>query len=51
MTERIDIYIGVVVILMFLAGCFLIVLSARERTEERSRRGFHNHKGVAARGK
>lgn len=48
MTERIDIYIGVVVVLMFLAGCFLIILSARERTEERGRRGLDNRKGAAA---
>ena len=35
--ERIDLYLGVVVTLMFLAGCVLIVVSARERSEERRR--------------
>jgi hypothetical protein len=36
-TEQMDLYIGVVVSLMFLAGCFLVVISARERSEERRR--------------
>jgi len=37
LAEQIDLYIGVVVTLMFLAGCFLTVLSARDRAEKRSR--------------
>ena len=37
MTEQIDLYIGVVVTLMFLAGCFLTVVSARDRADKRSR--------------
>ncbi len=37
MTERMDLYIGVVVTLMFLAGCFFIVVSVRKRSEERRR--------------
>ena len=40
MTERMDLYIGVVVILMFLAGSFFAVLAARERSEARRRSGF-----------
>jgi hypothetical protein len=34
LNERFDIYISAVVILMFLAGCFLVVVSARERIRE-----------------
>jgi hypothetical protein len=37
LTEQIDLYIGVAVTLMFLAGCFLVVVSLRERFEERRR--------------
>jgi hypothetical protein len=37
LTERFDLYLGVVVTLMFLIGCVLIVVSARERSEERRR--------------
>jgi hypothetical protein len=32
-----DLYIAVAVTLMFLAGCFLIVLSLREQFEKRKR--------------
>jgi len=32
-----DVYLGVVVTLMFLFGCFLIVVSIRRRSEERRR--------------
>jgi hypothetical protein len=35
LTERMDLYLGVAVTLMFLAGCFLIVLSLREQFEKR----------------
>jgi hypothetical protein len=37
LTERIDLYIGAVVTLMFLAGCFLAVVSIRQRSRERKR--------------
>jgi hypothetical protein len=37
LTERMDLYVGVAVTLMFLAGCFLIVLSLREQFEKRKR--------------
>lgn len=37
LTEQMDLYLGVVVTLMFLAGCFFIVGSVRERSEERRR--------------
>jgi hypothetical protein len=37
LTEQMDLYIGVAVILMFLAGCFLVVVSVRERFEEHRR--------------
>jgi hypothetical protein len=37
LTERMDLYLGLVTTLMFLAGCVLIVLSVRERSEERRR--------------
>ena len=37
MTERMDLYLGVVVALMFLAGCFVSLVSIRERSEERRR--------------
>ena len=37
MTERMDLYIGVAVTLMFLAGCFLVIVRVRERFEERRR--------------
>ena len=37
MTEQMDLYIGVAVTLMFLAGCFLVVVRVRERFEERRR--------------
>ncbi len=37
MTERVDLYIGVVVTLMFLAGCCLVVVGMRERLKERRR--------------
>jgi hypothetical protein len=37
LTEQMDLYIGVVVLLMFLAGCFFIAVSLRERSEERRR--------------
>jgi hypothetical protein len=36
-TERVDLYIGAVVTLMFLAGCFLVVVGMRERFKERRR--------------
>ena len=35
--ERTDIYIAVVVTLMFLAGCIVMVLAARERAQARRR--------------
>ena len=38
LTERMDLYLGLVMTLMFLAGCVLIILSVRERSEERKRR-------------
>ena len=44
MTERMDLYIGVVVTLMFLAGCFLVVISVRERLEERRRQRVWNRR-------
>lgn len=34
MTEQMDLYLGVIVALMFLSGCFVIVVSVRERSEE-----------------
>ena len=37
LTEQLELYLGVVVTLMFLAGCFLTVVSVRERSEERRR--------------
>ena len=37
MTEQMDLYLAVVVILMFLSGCFLIVVSIRKRSQERRR--------------
>ena len=37
MTEQMDLYLGVVMTLMFLFGCFLTVLSIRQRSEERRR--------------
>lgn len=37
MTERMDLYLGVALALMFLGGCFLIVLSVREQFEKRRR--------------
>jgi hypothetical protein len=37
LTEQMDLYIGVAATLMFLAGCFLVVVSVRERFEERRR--------------
>jgi hypothetical protein len=37
--EQIDLWIGGIATLMFLTGCFLVVLSARHRSEERSRWG------------
>jgi len=36
-TEQMDLYIGVAATLMFLAGCLLVVVSVRERLEERRR--------------
>jgi hypothetical protein len=36
-TEQMDLYLGVVVSLMFLAGCFVIAIRAHERSEERKR--------------
>lgn len=35
--ERMDLYIAGVVTLMFLAGCFLAILAARERSRARFR--------------
>jgi hypothetical protein len=35
-----DLYLGVAVTLMFLAGCFLIVLSLREQFEKRKCQGI-----------
>ena len=41
LTERMDLYIGAVATLMFLAGCVLTILSVRERSQERRRqRGY-----------
>jgi hypothetical protein len=37
LTERMDLYIGVAVTLMFVAGCSLAVVSVRQRSEERRR--------------
>lgn len=37
MTEQMDLYLAIVVTLMFLSGCFLIVLSVREQLEKRGR--------------
>ena len=37
MTEQMNLCLGVVVALLFLAGCFLAVVSVRERSEERGR--------------
>jgi hypothetical protein len=37
LTEQLEFYLGVIVTLMFLAGCFLTVVSIRERSEEHSR--------------
>jgi hypothetical protein len=42
LTERMDLYFGVVVTLMFLAGCFLVAVSMRERLEERKRQRVWN---------
>jgi hypothetical protein len=42
--ERIDFYLLAVVTFMFLAGCFLMVASARERAEERRRMGLNDCK-------
>jgi hypothetical protein len=44
LTERIDLYVGVVVSLMFLAGCFLMIISVRERIEQRARGRFDDGK-------
>jgi hypothetical protein len=35
--SQMNLYLGVVVTLMFLSGCFLIVVSIRQRSEERRR--------------
>ena len=37
MTEQMNVYLGMALSLMFMAGCFLIVVSVRERFEERRR--------------
>jgi hypothetical protein len=37
LSERMDLYLGVAVTLMFVSGCFLIVLSLREQFEKRKR--------------
>jgi len=37
MTEQMDVYLGLVLSLMFLAGCFLVVVSVRQRSAERRR--------------
>lgn len=37
MTDQMELYLGMVVTLMFLAGCFLIVLSVRERFDKHRR--------------
>ena len=37
MTEQMDLYLAIIVTLMFLSGCFLIVLSVREQLEKRGR--------------
>jgi hypothetical protein len=37
LSERMDLYLGAAVTLMFVAGCFLIVLSLREQFEKRKR--------------
>jgi hypothetical protein len=37
LTERMDVYLGVILTVMFLAGCFLVVVATRERTKARSR--------------
>jgi len=39
LTERMELYVGVAVALMFLAGCFLVIVRVRERFEERRRQG------------
>jgi hypothetical protein len=49
LTERMDVYIGAVVILMFLAGCFFVFLAARERSEARRRSGFSTDTKTAQR--
>jgi hypothetical protein len=35
--EQMDLYVGVIVTLMFLAGCFFIIVSVPERSEQRGR--------------
>lgn len=37
LTERMELYLGVIVTVMFLIGCFLTVLGIRERSEQRRR--------------
>jgi hypothetical protein len=37
LTEQMDLYLGVVVTLMFLSGCIVMVLSVREQLERRRR--------------
>lgn len=37
LTERFDLYLAAVVSAMFLAGCVLLILSARGRSRERKR--------------
>lgn len=37
MTEQMNLYLAIIVTLMFLSGCFLIVLSVREQLEKRGR--------------
>jgi hypothetical protein len=37
MTEQVDIYLAIIVAVMFVAGCFLTVFAARKRSQARKR--------------